>query len=477
MTRRPHQLLIAALFAVLLATGLTWSGADTGYAAEQQKIHPAIEAFMAAHPGKDIPVIIGAAHPGENVAADAMSKGAEDVTSLGIVDAAAATVSTSELWALAGDADVAFVALDPVMVSSGKEDDFSSLRTTYPHSANAVPAWQRGVTGDGVTVAVIDSGLTTHKDLRSAIVGAFDLSTTADGTNDENGHGTYVAGVIAGDNKKYSGIAPDANILSLKVSGREGSALASDVVVALQWVVDNKSAYDIRVVNLSMNSSIADSYREDPLSAAVEQAWRHGVVVVTSAGNYGSDEFAVDHAPANDPYVITVGALDDKGTKELRDDSVAAWSSRGVTMDGYAKPEVVAPGVDIISTLAERSLFASNPAVEKVDGKYVGLSGTSASAAVVSGAVALMLDQQPWLTPDQVKARLMDTARTADGARAADASAAVFSTKIVTANGAAQPNSLIDPTTGDIAYGSVLWRNILWRSALWKSIEQNVLWR
>jgi serine protease AprX len=464
---------IAAVFSVLLAAGLAWSGADTGYAEAQQKIHPAIEAFMAVHPGSDIPVIIGAADPGGNVAGDAVSKGAEDVTSLGMVDAVAATVTTSELWALAGDADVAFVALDPVMVSSGKEDDFSSLRTTYPRSVNAVPAWQQGVTGDNVTVAVIDSGLTTHKDLQGAVVGAFDLSTTAYGTNDENGHGTYVAGIIAGDSKKYSGIAPDANILSLKVSGREGSALASDVIVALQWVVDHKSAYDIRVVNLSMNSSIADSYREDPLAAAVEQAWNHGVVVVTSAGNYGSDPFAVDHAPANDPYVITVGALDDKGTNKLRDDSVAAWSSRGVTVDGYAKPEVVAPGVDIVSTLAEHSSFASNPAVQKVEGKYVELSGTSASAAVVSGAVALILDQQPWLTPDQVKARLVDTARTADGARAVDASAAVFSTKTGTANTTAQPNSLIDPTTGDIAYGSVLWRSVLWRSVLWRS----VLWR
>jgi serine protease AprX len=233
------------------------------------------------------------------------------------------------------------------------------------------------------------------------------------------------------------------------------------------------------VVNISLTSTVPDSYKQDPLDAAVEQAWLHGVVVVVSAGNYGSEAYSVDHAPANDPYVITVGGFDDRGTKDRADDVLADWSSRGVTVDGYSKPEILAPGVGVISTLARHSAFASDHQSSVVGRRYIALDGTSASAAVVSGAAALLLSDEQGLSPDQVKYRLTRTGSSITGSAVpgVNAGAAVTATITGVANTDAVPNELIDPFTGEIMYDSVLWRSVLWRSVLWRSVEEAVLWR
>ena len=181
-----------------------------------------------------------------------------------------------------------------------RERDRGGIKTAYPFAAGAPGAWSAGATGDGVTVVVIDSGISEHSDFQGRAHARFDLSSVSNGVRDRNGHGTYVAGIIGGRGKDYVGIAPRANLLSLRVSGDDGAALASDVVAALQWTVDHKDEYGIRVVNISLTSTVPDSYKQDPLDAAVEQAWFHGIVVVVSAGNYGTDTFSADHAPAND---------------------------------------------------------------------------------------------------------------------------------------------------------------------------------
>src|SRR5215208_7724422 len=176
---------------------------------------------------------------------------------------------------------------------------------------------------------------------------------------DAYGHGTHVAGIIAGNSwnrsvsdglrGKYVGIAPEANLISVKVSDDAGDASVLDVIYGLQFVVDNKAAYNIRVVNLSLESTATGSHKTDPLDAAVESAWFKGIVVVTAAGNRGSAADAVSRAPGNDPYAISVGAVDDQGTKVPGDDLMATWSSRGTTQDGFAKPDVYAPGAKIVS--------------------------------------------------------------------------------------------------------------------------------
>ena len=466
---------------LLLALVAAGSRLDSGFAEPGPKRHPALEAFLEAHPATPVPAIVQARGQTPQLAERLRSDGATDVVELPMIGAVAATLTPAQVSRLGTNPDVEWITLDARMVSSDQPGttEPSKLATAYPAAAGVPPAWQAGLTGEGVTVAVIDSGLATGKDFTGRVAASLDFSSLSDGLADENGHGTYVAGIIGADNEKFMGIAPHARLVSLKVSGRDGSALVSDVVSALQWSVDHRDEFGIRVINISLNSSIPDSYRQDPLSAAVEQAWFHGIVVVTSAGNLGADPFAVDHAPANDPYVITVGAFDDAGTTASSDDSMAPWSSRGRTADGYAKPELVAPGVHVTATLAKKSLIAAEPQSNKVEGHYVTLSGTSASAAVVSGVVALMLQDDPTLTPDRVKYLLTSTGgnMAGSGGVRVDAFAAVNSGAQGAANQDAQPNVLIDPHTGDIVYDSVLWRSVLWHSVLWHSVETNVLWR
>ncbi len=471
----------ATLPGILAALALgfaAWTGASDSYAGSAVNANPSIMAFTEEHPGARIPVIIQAKDSVLDAVRDVAARGGADLSDLDIVGGVAATLTAEDVDRISRDPDVEFVALDATMVSSGRDDGFidaSKLATTYPFTTNAPSAWSAGATGEGVTVAVIDSGLAEGQNFHGRVAGRFEFGSATNGLSDQSGHGTYVSGIIAGKGEKYIGIAPGAEVLSLKVAGREGSALASDVISALQWAVDNKDAYNIQVINISLTSAAAGSYLQDPLDAAVEQAWFHGIVVVVAAGNFGGESFAVDHAPANDPYVITAGAFDDRGTANTPDDSFVSWSSTGTTVDGFAKPDVVAPGVGIVSTLAKGSLVARSFKDSVVDDHYVRMSGTSASSAIVTGVAALVLHQQPDLTPDEVKFRLMVTGTSVSGAPApaVNAYSAVTSTAGGSANGSAHPSDLIDPETGEIMYDSVLWRSVLWRSVLWRS----VLWR
>jgi len=479
--RRSSTLTLAFVAALALAA---WVSAGDARADDPAGMHPGVEAFAETHPGARIPVIFRTDGSADHLATEVTAEGATEVYALDMIGGVAASVTADQLDRLSHDDDVEWVALDAEMASAGKgeserERDFRGIKTAYPFAAGAPGAWSAGVTGDGVTVAVIDSGISEHSDFQGRAHVCFDMSSVSNGVRDRNGHGTYVAGIIGGRGKGYVGIAPRANLLSLRVSGDDGSALASDVVAALEWAVDHKDEYGIRVVNISLTSTVPDSYKQDPLDAAVEQAWFRGIVVVVSAGNYGTDAFSADHAPANDPYVITVGAFNDMGTADGSDDQLASWSSRGGTADGYAKPDVVAPGIGVTSTLARNSNFAKEHGSSVIDRQYITLDGTSASAAVVSGSVALMLQDEPGLTPDQVKFRLMHSGANLSGSAApkVDAGAAVASTVTDGANGNGVPNDLIDPETGDIIYDSVLWRSVLWRSVLWRSVGGAVLWR
>ncbi len=475
--RRPIPLVLLTLAAPVIAA---WISAADAAANEPAEMHPGIEAFTDTHPGAPIPVIFRTGGDAGALAGEVAAEGATDISSLDIIGGVAATVTAEELSRLSYDNDVDWIALDAPMASTSRGGfDASKLDTVYPFAAGAPAAWSAGVIGEDVTVAVIDSGINGHRDFQGRVRERFDISSISNGVEDDNGHGTYVAGIIGGRNEYYAGIAPGVRMLSLRVSGDDGAALASDVVAALQWVVDHKDERNIRVVNISLVSTVPDSYMQDPLDAAVEQVWLHGVVVVVSAGNYGTDTYSVDHAPANDPFVITVGAFDDKGTRDSADDALASWSSRGVTVDGYAKPDVVASGVGVTSTLAKHSAFAREHQALVVEQLYIRLDGTSASAAVLSGAAALVLSDEPGLTPDQVKFRLTHsgTGVAGSGAPRVDAGAAVASQAMDRDNTDATPNDLIDPATGEIMYDSVLWRSVLWRSVLWRSIEEAVLWR
>jgi serine protease AprX len=353
------------------------------------------------------------------------------------------------------------------------------LDQAFLKSVRADKAWYRA-TGRGVGVAVIDTGIAGdvpdfQKPTGSRIIASAVTNPCARDANDHYGHGTHVAGLIAGNSLvypvthwahgKYMGVAPRANLVSVKVSDDDGNTTVLDVIYGIQFAVDRKADFGIRVINLSLSSTVAESYRTDPLDAAVESAWFSGLVVVAAAGNEALSGDGVTFAPANDPWVITAGAVDDRGTFTRLDDLLAPWSSRGLTQDGVRKPEVLAPGARMVSTLAPNSDFAHLCPECIVDsGKYFRAGGTSMSSAVVSGAAALLLEEHPTWTPAQVKGALMQTLDDVPGAGAViDVAAALDGTAASTVSLA--PNNLIDPASGQIDWTRASFRRASFRDA------------
>jgi serine protease AprX len=292
--------------------------------------------------------------------------------------------------------------------------------------------WARahlGVDGSGVGVALIDSGVTSwHDDLGSdRVVHFMDFVDFQPLAYDDYGHGTHVAGIIAGNgydsNGARTGMAPGASLIVLKVLDGDGNGYISNVIAALDYAVQNRARFNIRVVNLSVAAGVYESYETDPLTLAARRAVEAGIVVVTAAGNFGRNakgqpQYGGVTSPGNAPWVLTVGASTHKGTVTRKDDEVAPFSSRGPSYIDYAaKPDLVAPGVGIESlTDGSSLLFSTHSAarlwgsVDTVTQPYLSLSGTSMSAPVVAGAVALMLQANPALTPNLVKAILQYTA-------------------------------------------------------------------
>jgi serine protease AprX len=344
----------------------------------------------------------------------------------------------------------------------------------------ATKSWYR-TTGRGVGVAVIDTGIAGDlPDFQtpgwngSRVIASAVTNPCAKDANDEYGHGTHVAGLIAGNGLmypsdhplygKYMGVAPRANLVSVKVSDDDGNTTVLDVIYGIQFAVDNKAAYNIKVINLSLSSAAAESYTTDALDAAVEQAWNSGITVVAAAGNEALTNDGVTFSPANDPWVITVGALDTRGTFTRLDDILAPWSSHGLTQDGVRKPEVLAPGVGLVSTLAPNSDFAHECPACIVDGRYFRAGGTSMATGVVSGAAALLYDAHPNWTPNQIKGALQSTIVDVPGAGGViDVNAALDSTATASVNLPA--NTLIDPTSGLIDWTRASFRRASFRDA------------
>jgi serine protease AprX len=359
------------------------------------------------------------------------------------------------------------------------------LRQPLQHAVRADRAWFRA-TGSGVGVAVIDTGIAgdladfrDSEDLtQSRVVATAVTNPCARDATDHFGHGTHVAGLIAGNGMhhvdpvrgRYMGIAPDADLISVKTSDDDGNTTVLDVIYGIQFAVDHKERFGIRVINLSLSSTVAESYLTDPLDAAAESAWFHGIVVVAAAGNAGTSGDAVGYAPGNDPFVISAGSTDDRGTWSNSDDVLAPWSSRGLTQNGVRKPEVLAPGVRLVAALAPTSDFSSLCPTCVVDGRYFRVSGTSMSAAVVSGVAALMLEVHPEWTPNQVKGALVATLADVPGAGAAvDAAAALDGSG--PANTGLVPSTLVSPETGDIDWSRASFRRASFRDAGESSLD------
>jgi len=293
--------------------------------------------------------------------------------------------------------------------------------STGPHTPSDVFLQQTGATqlaaagdtGGGVTVAVLDTGIDNLPDFSGRLIGGVDLTGGNSPFQDSYGHGTFVAGLIAGNGAssggQYSGEAPGANLVSIKVAGASGTTDLARLILGLQWAVDNQLAYNIRVLNMSLGFQPFESTVVNPLDQAVQAAWNSGIAVVASAGNAGPSNGTI-LSPGDDPLVITVGSLDDMAQPVVADDEMTNFSSAGPTSpDGWAKPDLVTSGRSVVSLAAPGStIYNENPSARIGSGNFVG-SGTSFSTAITSGAAALILADNPSLTPDQLKARLLGT--------------------------------------------------------------------
>jgi serine protease AprX len=356
------------------------------------------------------------------------SRGGVLKSKLHMIKGAAFTIPASALVALNGDPEIVSVSIDHPM---NVMDDTTNDATGVP------AAWNAGYNGAGVGVAVIDSGINdSHPDLQnpdgsSRVVYHQDFTgtptTNSSGAQyDLYGHGTHVAGIIGGNGSlsggEYAGVAPGVSLIDLRALDANGAGTDSTVIAAIQQAIALQNTYNIRVINLSLGRGIPVSYTQDPLCQAVEAAWNSGILVVVAAGNYGrlsvngSNGYGTVTAPGNDPFVLTVGASKSNGSTSPSAETLASFSSKGpTTYDHVVKPDMVAPGNDIVSLAAPgATLEASYPAelVTGTDGNsdYFTLSGTSMATPAVAGAAALLLQEQSALTPDQVKARLMKTA-------------------------------------------------------------------
>ncbi len=437
--RRGRVLVVAALAVLVLATGMG-----------------AVPRGTPAQPGMadTVRVIVQkttAADPAPEVAVRRL--GGQVTRALPIVAGFAATVPAAAVGELATLAGVRAVTPDDKVRVQGAADA-SPIRSVYPKVVKADATWKRGVTGRGVTVAVLDTGVAAglpdlagrlvpvRNDVTGRVEPCKNLSGELD-CNDRYGHGTFIAGLVAGNGAssggKWKGVAPEASILSVKVAGADGAADVSNILAAIQWVVSFKDQYKIRVLNLSLGTDSRQDWRLDPFNYAVERAWAAGMTVLVAASNQGPAAGTITK-PADDPWVITVGSTDDRGTAGVNDDWLPDFSGRGPTAHGLAKPDVAAPGAHVISLRAPGSTIDTR-FPNYVDGSYRQGSGTSMATGVVSGAAALMLQANPGFTPDRVKHALTATARNsastdpmAVGAGVVDAYAAAFSAPAGAAN-------------------------------------------
>ncbi|MFZ1756557.1 MAG: S8 family peptidase [Caldilineaceae bacterium] len=374
--------------------------------------------------------------------------------------------------------------------------DISNLSQAFPFAVHAPETWNEApayLQGQKIAVAVVDSGVGDKiEDLNGRRVVNVNFNHSKQDGLDQYGHGTFVASILAGDGHQskgeFTGIAPKVGLVNVRVSDDQGMSTEGDVLQALQWIFKHHENTNIRVVNLSLNSAVAQSYHTSPLAAGVEMLWLKGIVVVVSAGNNGSANL---YPPANSPRVITVGAADDRGTPGLGDDVVAPFSAWGVDESGNVKPDLVAPGTNIIAYVPGNGKLEMGRRHKEnaIDDKYFRMSGTSMSAPIVSGAVAMLLQDEPTLTPDQVKFRLKATANKSwpgyDPARAGagylDIYAAVHGTSLDNANQGLVPSELLRPVIAQMlgdgfladsgfTWGSVNWNSVNWNSVNWNSV-------
>jgi serine protease AprX len=397
------------------------------------------------------------------------------------VKGVSAQLTGAQLVELAKQKGILAITPDRKLVASGQ---FSSDQGWA--QATGIDDFWSGQQLSGLSmpaIAVVDSGVQTGRlDFGGRVIKQVRVtSLLPNSLGDGRGHGTLVAGLAAGAASRYAGAAPTAPIVSLDVMDDNGMALTSDVIAAADWILQNKAAYNIRVANLSLQSSTPATFAYDPLDQAVEKLWFNGVVVVAAAGNYGDNgqPTTVAYAPGNDPFIITVGASDTNNTPwTAADDFAAPWTAYGYTLDGFAKPDIGAPGRYVVGPVPMTSTMVKEHPERVSASGYMWMSGTSFAAPIVSGAAALVLAYHPNWTPDQVKGALMLTAQPtaagmALGVGELNAKAATQVTSPPNPNLALNQFVRSDGV-GGLAFDAASWAstaqaNASWNSASWNS--------
>ncbi|MBN1261346.1 MAG: S8 family peptidase [Anaerolineae bacterium] len=382
---------------------------------------------LAPEPAPAVSVIVCGPSVEAAVAA-VVQHGGRVTRALAVIEGVAAEVPQTMLAALATTRGVTSVFPNQAVTAAG----YGVADVEFPIVVGADKVWELGNLGEGVTVAVLDTGADTtllglRRDAdrnRDRILvyydalggGLYEYPFIHWSPRDPNGHGTHVSGIICNSeyefmDNQYRGIAPNADLVLVRVLDEYGAGTYADVIAGIDWAVQHKDDYNIRVLNISMYAPPVAPYWADPYNLAVMAAWQAGIVVVASAGNDGPAPMSIG-VPGNTPYVITVGSFTDNFTPEyFGDDYMPPFSATGPTLDAFVKPDIIAPGAHIVSLLRGNTYLAQTYPENRLNGRYFKTSGTSTSSAVVSGIAALMLSENPDLTPDEVKYRLTVTAR------------------------------------------------------------------
>ncbi len=406
------------------------------------------------------------------------------------ISGVSASLPGAAILKLAKYPHVTAITPDVKVHSSGYEDstmwqdstDLSILQNSFDPNTGEIT----GPAPQAPTIAIVDSGVQDRADFKGRLVQRIDICSlcSSGGGDDLEGHGTMVAGVAAGSgqNGQYVGAAPNAKIISIRTANASGESRMSDVIAAADWIRQNASKYNIRVANFSLAGASDTSFRVDPLDKAVESLWFSGIVVVAAAGNHGSASgpVSMSYAPGNDPFVITVGAVDQHMTSDPTDDTVPEWSAYGMTMDGFHKPDIAAPGRYMVSSVPSTASIPATVPDRVLAPGYMWMSGTSFAAPVVSGAAAQILARHSGFTPDQVKGALMLSANylpndTAMAAGVGEIDGGVASTidDPPNPNEGFQQFVKKDPLTGVKSFDAVSWNEYVKANASWAQASWN----
>jgi serine protease AprX len=482
--KRRTALLATLALSLMLPLGASAAPAAPTSAKDEAYVTPTLLAAAHARAGDSFAVIVQgkAGNQAAHAVADVLGTSLKSVRSLRSIDGVAVELSGAQILALVADKHVTAITADARVRLSGQ-----SSKQKWPYVTGIAKYWSNGANpaAPAATIAVVDSGIEASRaDFGGRVVADVDLSSLpGNSAGDGRGHGTFVAGVAAGQLDGYTGAAPSAKLVSLDVMDDKGMAMTSDVIAAADWILANKSTYGIRVANFSLHSSVANSFMYDPLNKAVEKLWFNNVVVVAASGNYGvpNGPSGVPFAPGNDPFVITVGASDTGHSVSTNDDFAAPWSAYGYTLDGFAKPDLAAPGRYMIGPVPTTSTLYTERADHIVAPGYIELSGTSFATPIVSGVAALILGRHPEFSPDQVKGALLAGAKPmpqaaplSEGVGEVNAARSIELANAPIANAALNEFVVADLITGERAFDAASWAakaksDASWASASWSS--------